>query len=354
MKKPLLVFLLVFILIVIAVNNSSLRSSVITTSENGNKALPDGQNSTSNSAELTPPDIGNDPANLVGTRRGQFAQRNGYVYRADTGITRENLNGGGQKILATKGVSSGGAYLNVIGDTIYYLADDGIMSMHTDGTNRKRIVTTTAGPDGTRITNLFVVKNRLYYTLYRSENSAMGNFYIYKAELDGTDARRIAENSAIILIAGHWIYYQKDQDKEKFYQMETDGADKTKIAGLNNFGGNADVLNITADEWIYYCDLANGECNIHKIKTNGTKDTDLKIQSHSVIVYNNYIYFLAAGGNLTSGSLYRANWDGSKITKVSDPAGSDGFIAGITTKGLYLNKLNHSGSCEFISFDHNR
>jgi len=284
--------------------------------------------------------VGNTSGNL--TNSGHIAQQGDWIYysneadggklyksRTDgTGITKLrderpafiNVVGdwvyytgrGGIHKVRTDGTEPTQVYIKgsgiyVTGDWIYYL-DNGLYKIRTDGTERTKLADNCAGMtlsgDWIYYTNYVPVTNPNVFTPKSSEE---GN--LYKIRTDGTGKIRLnSDDCRSINVAGDWIYYANYDDGSniylKLYKIRTDGTGRTKVSD-DSFGNFAYGINVSGD-WIYYHNSSTPPGTLCKVKTDGTGKTKLTDDSCAWInVIGDWIYYSSGG------KAYKVRMDGT-------------------------------------------
>lgn len=148
------------------------------------------------------------------------------------------------------------AYLNVVGDWLYYvkeaeeIEEHGVYKVRTDGSGRTRLSEDLAA-------YLNVVGDRLYYS--GCVNEDVDEFGIYSVRTDGSGRTRIVEDwwAEYLNVVGDWVYFcgESAVDDEGIYvydkgiyKVRTDGSERTCIC-------NADAYYCyVIDDWIYFYD----------------------------------------------------------------------------------------------------
>lgn len=163
----------------------------------------------------------------------------------------------------------------------------------------------------------------LYYINrnYKTQKSA-----IYKIKTDGTQNKKISDiNGEDFTIDGDWIYFK--YGNYNTYRIKKDG---TK---LQNLKINSDNLSFVG-EWIYY--FNNNNYSLYKVKKDGTKQTQILKGIKGVNVVGNYIYFSKYNPAKDSINDYRANLDGGKTVNLDAKANDDFSIYKITNNFVYF------------------
>ena len=189
------------------------------------------------------------------------------------------------------------AYLNVVGDWLYYvkLEDDecGIYKVRTDGSDRTRLSEDAA-------IYLNVVGDWLYYVKGGPYQAVDFGHGIYKVRLDGSGRTRLSEDLAAYLnVVGDRLYYSgcvnEDVDEFGIYSVRTDGSGRTRI--VEDWW--AEYLNVVGD-WVYFCGesavddegIYVYDKGIYKVRTDGSERTCIcNADAYYCYVIDDWIYF---------------------------------------------------------------
>lgn len=146
------------------------------------------------------------------------------------------------------------------------------------------------------------------YVIYRKVMEA-GLEGLYRANLDGSDEKLLANNVACYTLDTEWIYYANKEDENKLYKINFDGKNNTKIT-------DDQALNIaTKDGYIYYSNICDGE-KLYRVKNDGTARQELlEDRCFNINLYGNYIYYTNQDEN---GKLYRAKLNNSERTLIAN------------------------------------
>lgn len=236
---------------------------------------------------------------------GFFAEQCNWVYFAKPGLSGYSLYKMKKDGTCLSKISNDDPkFINVIGSWIYYRneTDNGCLyKIKTSGIEKTKL-----NDSGSRYIN--VIGDWIYYT---SDSDG----FLYKIKTDGTNKIRLTNylvNS--VNVEGDWIYYIKQASflgNGYITKMKIDGTDETIIS--NNYDFYSPVLD---NGWIYYSNL---DCGLNKIKTDGTCNTSLQSSDNPffINVYNGYIYYSNANP-IDKGSIYRIKVDGSNREKIND------------------------------------
>lgn len=217
------------------------------------------------------------------------------------------------------------AYLNVIGDWIYYLnkTTNTLCKVKTDRTGQKSI--------GGNVTKYIIYKGLIYFI-------SSDDFSICKMELDGSQRRTIVDGSknhiTDMIIDNGLIYFNKGSEHYRFY-VTIDGSDLQKTDLPTN--------SFISQNWAYYTEYdKNAKINIlyrQNIK-NQSKET---LVGSGVSIYtkqSNYIYYIPTNSHESfEYSVYELNLD----TKVSRQIMKT-TVAGLSYINCTQNYIFISGS----------
>jgi hypothetical protein len=313
-----------------------------------------GLTTTAPPVSTTPPSssintIGNTSANIYNW--GLAAIQGDWIYYA-------NLNDG-QKLYKIKTDNTGRAKvsddivmnINVVGDWIYYSGNGGdgwsIYKIRTDGTGR-----TNLNVNGGLVN---VIGDLIFY---KADDA------LYRMKTDGTGNVKLVDNFTNYSIVGDWIYYTANMIGET-YRMRTDGSDKqmeytieflyfmqddlffggspfvslsVRRKSNNNWSENGRVLEFggtsyigVGGDWLYFSvgendgsmnpyvykpdviTAENLEKGIYKIKSDGTGFQKLNNDIGELInVVGDWVYY-----QIPNDGLYRMRTDGTQRQKVT-------------------------------------
>ncbi|QHE53684.1 DUF5050 domain-containing protein [Pontibacillus sp. HMF3514] len=260
---------------------------------------------------FVPHEYGNKLSNIINS--GNFAKSGDWVYFGDAGIWKVSENERYVNRVASD-QENNVAFLNVIGDWIYYSnAQDNlsIYKIKKDGSGRQKLVNAPA-------MYLHVVDDWMYYT--NPEKEA-----IYKAKTDGSQLVKITETSSPFTSAVHqgWVYYV-DSKSGGFYRIKTDGIQKMKLTSdmvtyyavyegemyyVNEFDQNhlykmnldgsqqEKVLDKSmigfniSDERVYYISRENGSLNMYSLDGTVHEELDANGYGGSVMIHGDWLYY---------------------------------------------------------------
>jgi len=200
------------------------------------------------------------------------------------------------------------------GDWIYYtnLKEDALYKMRTDLTEKTKV------SDG--LGDYKVIQGDIIY-FFDNERD------ISKIGTDGTGYTKVAdvssENMFGFEVSGDWIYYGLKTGS--IYRIKTDGTEKTRIADIISFNGNMKV----SGDWIYYKDGTS----IFKMRTDGTGATKLADNVELFEVKDDWIYYGEVTEKGDYKNLYRMKLDGTEKSRLADSA-----ITAIDGEWLYYSK----------------
>lgn len=123
-------------------------------------------------------------------------------------------------------------------------------------------------------------------------------------------------NGGFVSMYEDWIYYV--DYKDGLYRIRTDGTGKDKICSDDAF-----YINPTG-EWIYYVNAEDGF--LYRIRPDGSGRQKLGNDDCSVpVLYKDYIYYLADGGNKRRNMLHRVRKDGTEQQQMTYDVSLHGF-----------------------------
>lgn len=259
---------------------------------------------------------GNSVGNLSNRPSIWVVEQDGWLYYSnwnykDIGkLSKMKADGTQAAVLANDEV----AYLNIMGDWIYYinLDNDGIYRIKTDGTERTRLCEEKA-------INITVLGDKIFFSV---------NGGIYKMDLDGSGKKKVAAdniaNFNYMNVVGSWVYYV-DSKHGYITKVRTDGTQKTVIRKkysreLNVVGGN-----------IYFTDYSsmNTQWKIYRMDTNGRNEVKLfnKVTSHLNVAGNSIFYKYSVKN--PNGQIYKMDLSGKNQKMISkDLIDNDFSVAG--------------------------
>jgi len=163
-----------------------------------------------------------------------------------------------------------------LGKWTYYIKDDGIYKVNSNGSNIQQVLSSKAS-------YLNVEKKNLYFIEY-NENDAIYN--LVRVNKKGEDKQTIinnVDNKMITLLDG-WIYYLQD---DIFYKIRTNGKDKIKL-----LDENIETYQIKGNE-IFYTYKSGISYLMAKMKANGKNILELEMDCNSNFYVNdNTIYYI--------------------------------------------------------------
>ena len=153
--------------------------------------------------------------------------------------------------------------------------------------------------------------------IYHSINGSLSKINKY------SDTKVLINNDSCnnLAISGDWLYYQYNNDLDcELYKIRTDGTGKQK---LNNSDESYECINVVGD-WIYYInDISNG--NICKIRTNGSgRKKVCDDEADYIKVIGEWIYYR----NSEHDYICRVRTDGNKRQEVGNGNCDDMIISG--------------------------
>ncbi|MGK0468136.1 MAG: hypothetical protein ACJAX4_003456 [Clostridium sp.] len=202
----------------------------------------------------------------------------------------------------TQGNISNFGFVAQQGDWIYY-NNNTLYKIKTDGTGKTEISKDVA-------TFINVSGEWVYYIEYLSGTNNM-----YKVKTDGTKRTKLSDDSSYyMVVAWDWIYYMNASDEGSLYKMKTDGTHKTKL-------NNEVALDVNVSGgWVYYITwVDSGECEIHKVRTNGTGLTMLSGATNMAFlnVSGDYLYFETNDADGERGDLMKVKIDGTSYSTIN-------------------------------------
>lgn len=152
---------------------------------------------------------------------------------------------------------------------------------------------------------------------------------LYKMKLDGSNKKLLStDHPAFINVIGDWVYYVNLYDNE-IYKIRIDGKNKTKLTnGFEEYGYSQNSM-IVKNNWIYflryYPDEESG--SLFRMKSNGKEIKELRKNVSSFYISNDDTLYYISDISYISGDFYKANLDGSgeKVIKLKEPI-SNNFI----------------------------
>ncbi|MBQ4282749.1 MAG: DUF5050 domain-containing protein [Lachnospira sp.] len=274
---------------------------------------------------------------IVAAIFGYINSRFNYNIDNATGNTAGNLNNGGTfaeydgKIYFANPYDSGRLYV-----------------MNTDCTDAKRLNTDSVSSLNVCGSYIYYVKNN--YSRDAIDTGARVNMYgVYRTDLKGNNPTSLYETlSGVTTMYGNYLYYQHYTDTSplSFHKVKIDGKEDTELskmpinpaciynnkvyfanAGQRNNIYTYDIRNgslsrvneanaylvDTADNYIYYIDLAKNYSLVRYNVANGTTELLYAPDNGKVVTYNRYgnkIFFSVEGEER---GLYRMNANGTQI-----------------------------------------
>ena len=222
--------------------------------------------------EFTAKVIGNTSGNLM--NGGQYAEADGWVYCSceifdestltiKTGLFKMKSDGTNMTKLSDGEHKS----INVVGENIYTLTDEGVYTVKTDGTSGHII----PGISADRYGMILVLDETIVYLnvngqIYRNSVdgknpqkiasvNAYGFYYhdgwlyygindtsytIQKVKMDGSSTTGVSTGGRDFVFANNRIYYRNMMDKANVYSMAMDGSDRKKISDVDVNSINTD------------------------------------------------------------------------------------------------------------------
>ncbi|MDR0249503.1 MAG: DUF5050 domain-containing protein [Oscillospiraceae bacterium] len=270
-----------------------------------------------------PGERGNTAGNIA--NEGYVAQKNGRIYYRDgTALYSANLNGTGRQKLC----DDSPAYINVIGDRLYYqnISDGGkLYTMKTNGSDKRALnnemtwcptaigdrVYYLNGDDGGKLYSIktdgsdrrklgdnpamafSVADGVIYYSeAVRKDPNGTGRYdmpgNLYSIKTDGSDRRKLGDDrTAFIVAEGDTVYYSNQSDGGKLYSIKTDGSDRRK---LND--NTSQYINVVGDTVYYSVWNADTAVGIHSVIIMGSGEFEHKLTDTAgpVAWAGNYLY----------------------------------------------------------------
>jgi hypothetical protein len=227
-----------------------------------------------------------------------YIKRNPDTFEA--AITKFNKSSKSEKSLI-KGYNFDG--LNAVGDWIYYIGDNGIEKVKTDGTSHKTLCSEINLPDD--ISSFLKVQGDWIYYL----SSFDSNSKLYRIKTDGTENALICSYCCFDMnVKGKWIYYVNQNDGDSIYRASIDGSTNEKI-----FSGTRCASIRVDGDWIYYSNL-NDNGYLYKVKLDGTNNKKLLNKEVNLInIHDDWIYI----SDCETG-IFKVEKDGKNLKKVSN------------------------------------
>jgi phage pi2 protein 07 len=250
------------------------------------------------------PQAGNTAGNIAND--GIAAQQDGWIYytnMSDNFSLYKIRSDGTDKARLNDTESH---YINVSGGWVYYVSQNCIRKIKTDGTEETDLVQSKA-----YYMDVSVIGGWIYYINYDVQKRIS---YIYKMRTDGGEKGKVCEDQAqsLTLYAG-WIYFENLNDNNALYKIRTDGTGKKKLTDTEAVA----FINVEGD-WVYF----KSRSGISKIKTDGSAETVVKNTNQNGVkllqcmnVSGGWIYYSLKTLDNTD-SLSRMRIDGTGDTQL--------------------------------------
>lgn len=264
---------------------------------------------------------GNSSSNII-CGRGQATVQGDWIYYADSvhkRIMKMRLDG--SDVTKITDIIDEAAYLNVIGDTLYYLDESTVFertrtiyTVRTDGTQKFESYLRGIG-------RLQIVGDRMYWTSGSGFDDGKAAFYqttIY--DFGGaTIARNTTDDFDSVSVVDDWVYYINNTDRS-IYKMKTDGSQRTLL--VDTYAKNC----IVSDGWVYY--VTADYFYMYRVKTDGSEVNKLDFVGQvfsdgyttKYSVENDWIYYM------DHRRLYKVKTDGSGYMVLTDGLSGFGHI----------------------------
>jgi len=261
------------------------------------------------------------------SNNGYAVQHDGRIYfcgswdESGGAVYSQNLDGSDMRKLSDDPAIN----INAHGDRIFYTLMDyakgefGIVSIRTNGTNRRMIFNDVA-------LHVTIVDNSIYFysddmeTVIDSECFFdCGSGGIYTMNTDGSGLRKLSASDAsgMAVVDGHIYYSAQEFDcfsceaitEGGIYVMKTDGSDLRKLSDDSSY-----CLNVV-DDYIYYINKSDN-FRIYAMKTDGSDRYGFSPDRvHTINVAGDLIYF--SNGN-DGYEIYTIKIDDTDERKLSD------------------------------------
>lgn len=260
--------------------------------------------------------LGDDIVYSASTNRlYKFSRAKENIYNHPTGqedavaLYAMRFDGTGRKLLVdTKGQ---GNYLSLVGSRLYFLLDGNLMSVKTDGTGYKKLM---SGPIDKYVTDG-------QYIFYIVGGSQPNTDKLYRLNMDGTGLKKLGSGKIYdsIFIAGNWLWVNKLGPTER---MAKDGSkltiyDEHKIMHVVN-----------TDKGLVYAESGgaivqansdgSGMRKIFDDKDSYDKKTDTTLHRGIIQVKDGWVYYRVVDSTFVkntytfvSESIYRVRIDGT-------------------------------------------
>jgi len=253
---------------------------------------------------------------------GYAAIKDGWIYYSsnDDCFYRIREDGTGK----TKLSDSRAAFINIVGDWIYYnyfihdVKRTGIYKMRTDGSDETLVIDDWAS-------YLTVSDGWIYYGMTYGESDKRTG--VYKARLDGSGKKQLTSgiNPCYLNVAGDWIYYVErayfdgELDAGTYgdlYRVRTNGKGNALVYKAEEVGGIGGI-NVAGD-WIYYAEKYGG--SICKMRADCTEKTVLaayvgaNFSGNNVNVADGWVYYEGDYDAERPRALYKIRTDGTENT----------------------------------------
>ena len=316
---------------------------------------------------------GNTMNNL--SNKGYVAKQGEWIYYrniSDNGCIYKMKEKGSNKVKLTKNL---GSYINVVGEWVYYITDEGIFKVKTDGSEEKKIrdikddnellintlprITDSVlmnllkqdlqllidGSGKVYVNNLNVIGDKVYY---RVSLDSHFNGFLIEMNNEGKVKRTLQLDVASwnMAIDEKFIYYWErilSRNKGPAYKMCLDGSAKTELIKKNENSAYEleRISGITFNGTdIYFNSIESPKTLCLKQDKNGniTKfnvfNEDEKGVADPMNAENGFIYYSSIGG------VFKIKNDGSNRVKLYDKATNNIFIAG---EWMYFTERDDAG-----------
>ncbi|WP_238882526.1 cell wall-binding repeat-containing protein [Clostridium sp. YIM B02551] len=258
------------------------------------------------------PSLGNIQANIV--NGGSAVRQGDWIYYAGADYAIYKIKSDGS--YKTRLVTANALDLNIKGDWLYYIADDHISKIKTDGTNNQRI-------SDRKVVNKMIIVGDIIYV----EEEYGGGMTLLT--LDGSCIGVQWGNGRDFIVSGENFYFNNMGDFEDYIYVS--GPETKQLNNEHSYN-----LNLY-DDRIYF---TNSDHYIIRINTDGSNRTQIGTdKAENLLVTEGWIYYSNKSDNY---KLYKMKLDGSSKTKISDKTIEAFNIVGD------LVKFNENGETKFI------
>lgn len=271
----------------------------------------------------------------------------------DTSLYSTDHNGINKKMISDNGDI---IRIRVVDGKIYYLesTDDvyNVGVMDTDGSNDRVIVTTE------NLVDKYAVRDgKLFY---------LTDDQLFVCDLNGGDSKLLVEGASTFVVGDGVLYYASEDVISAFDLKKENSKQLCKAEGAADLALNGNTLYFACDTGLNTVDV-KGDGSVKRLISDSEMD--------SYVVYGDYIYYchefttdeiaeiaeyLATDSSsvltykllfIGTGTLYRANMDGSNAQKVENSDISVVFALYTSPKDLYYKMTAFSDNIEPVEFE---